>query len=194
MAVSQDPSAAADRRRLLNRLRRLGGQVRGLATMVANQKSCEEVLTQVLAAKSALDRVGVFAIAYTVKCCRTNPGDPPDLVIRQALDLFVEYRSQAVAGSPSLVTPSVDGPNATPALLAKLAERVSGLEALVANDEDCDAILDGVVQARTLLDQVGLNVVSHSMQTCLAPETGATRDEIVDAAMAVFVRYIGTAR
>jgi DNA-binding FrmR family transcriptional regulator len=194
MAGSPDPSAAADRRRLLNRLRRLGGQVRGLATMVANQKSCEDVLTQVLAAKSALDRVGVHAIAYAVKCCRTAPGDPPDLVIREALDLFVEYRRDAVATAPALVAPASDGSAGTPTLLARLSERVSALESLVENDRDCDAILDGVVQARTLLDQVGLNVVAHSMRTCLAPAPGADRDQIVDDALAVFIRYIGTAR
>ena len=54
--------------------------------MVSNDKSCEEVLTQVQAAKSALDRVGVHAIAYTVKCCRTVAGrHAPTQVVDQAL-------------------------------------------------------------------------------------------------------------
>ena len=45
-----------------------------------------------------------------------------------------------------------------------------------------------------LLDQVTLNVVAHSMRTCLAPGPSASRDEVVDEALAVFIKYIGTAR
>jgi len=195
MAGPQDISSAADRRRILNRLRRLGGQVRGLATMVANEKSCEDVLTQVLAAKSALDRVGVHAIAYTVKRCRTSPEDSPSRVVDEALGLFVDYRRSAGQLGSALVAPGPGGEQAaTAALLARLAERVASLEILVDDDHECDEILDGIIEARALLDQVGLNVVGHSMNTCLAPGATATRDEVVDEALAVFIRYIGTAR
>jgi DNA-binding FrmR family transcriptional regulator len=194
MTGPQDNSPAADRRRILNRLRRLGGQVRGLATMVTNGKSCEEVLTQVLAAKSALDRVGVYAIAYTVKCCRTSVDDPPARVVDEALRLFVDYRRTAASLGDELVAPGADDPARTADLLAQLADRVSSLEALVDEDRECDEILAGVVQARVLLDQVGLNVVAHSMRTCLAPGEDASRDEVVDEALGSFIRYIGTAR
>ena len=48
-----------ERRRILNRLKRLEGQVRGLQTMVESGKDCDSVLTQVMAAKSALNQVGL---------------------------------------------------------------------------------------------------------------------------------------
>jgi DNA-binding FrmR family transcriptional regulator len=194
MTGPRDNSPAADRRRILNRLRRLGGQVRGLATMVSNDKSCDEVLTQVLAAKSALDRVGLHAIAYTVKCCRTSPDDPPESVVDEALSLFVEYRHSAGSSDEPLVAPQADDPARTAALLARLAERVYALETLVETEQECDEILAGVIHARVLLDQVGLDVVAHSMRTCLAPGKDAGRDEVVDDALAAFIRYVGTAR
>jgi CsoR family transcriptional regulator, copper-sensing transcriptional repressor len=194
MPGSQDISSAADRRRILNRLRRLGGQVRGLATMVTNEKPCEEVLTQVLAAKSALDRVGVHAIAYTVKCCRTSADDPPGKIVDEALNLFVEYRRSAGSLGTELVVPLGEGAAHTGSLLERLADRVSALEVLVETEQECDAILDAIIQARALLDQVGLNVVAGSMSTCLAPGAHASRDEVVDDALAVFIRYIGTAK
>ncbi|MEI7787552.1 MAG: metal-sensitive transcriptional regulator [Chlorobiaceae bacterium] len=40
---------------VIRRLKRLGGQVEGLARMIENEKKCSEVITQFLAAKAALD-------------------------------------------------------------------------------------------------------------------------------------------
>jgi CsoR family transcriptional regulator, copper-sensing transcriptional repressor len=46
-----------DRSQLLNRLKRVEGQVRGLAGMIEDGRYCIDVLTQLRAARAALDRV-----------------------------------------------------------------------------------------------------------------------------------------
>jgi DNA-binding FrmR family transcriptional regulator len=46
-----------DRPRLLNRLRRIEGQVRGLARMIEEDRYCIDVLTQLQATRAALARV-----------------------------------------------------------------------------------------------------------------------------------------
>lgn len=43
---------------VLKRLARLEGQIRGLQRMVDEQAECKEIVTQLAAAKGALDRVG----------------------------------------------------------------------------------------------------------------------------------------
>ena len=43
---------------VINRLKRIEGQVRGLMKMVEEDKSCEEILMQVSSAKSALHKTG----------------------------------------------------------------------------------------------------------------------------------------
>ena len=43
---------------VIARLRRLEGQVRGLQRMVDEQAECRDIVTQLAAAKGALDRVG----------------------------------------------------------------------------------------------------------------------------------------
>lgn len=45
------------RRRLVNRLSRVEGHVRGIKTMVQENRPCPEVLVQVAAVRGALDRV-----------------------------------------------------------------------------------------------------------------------------------------
>jgi DNA-binding FrmR family transcriptional regulator len=46
-----------DRTRLLNRLRRIEGQVRGVARMVEADRYCIEVMTQIRAVRAALAKV-----------------------------------------------------------------------------------------------------------------------------------------
>lgn len=51
------------------RLRRLEGQIRGVQRMIDEGKDCEDVVTQLAAAKAALDRVGYRLVAAGMRCC-----------------------------------------------------------------------------------------------------------------------------
>lgn len=63
------PGYAADRDRVLQRLRRVEGQVRGLARMVEQDTYCIDVLTQVSAATRALQGVALLLLDDHVRHC-----------------------------------------------------------------------------------------------------------------------------
>ena len=44
---------------LLQRLKRVEGQIRGLQRMVTERRDCHDIITQLMAARSALDQVGL---------------------------------------------------------------------------------------------------------------------------------------
>ena len=48
---------------VITRLRRLEGQIRGLQRMVEEGEECRDIVTQLAAAKGALDRVGFKLMA-----------------------------------------------------------------------------------------------------------------------------------
>ena len=50
---------SATRDELLARLRRIEGQIRGIETMVTEDRYCIDVLTQISAARAALDKVAL---------------------------------------------------------------------------------------------------------------------------------------
>jgi DNA-binding FrmR family transcriptional regulator len=50
---------SASKDQLLNRLRRIEGQVRGVERMVEEDRYCIDVLTQISAAQAALDKVAL---------------------------------------------------------------------------------------------------------------------------------------
>lgn len=57
MNESDAPIAHADHRKQLGRLRRVEGQVRGIAAMVEDGRYCVDILTQLQAARAALARI-----------------------------------------------------------------------------------------------------------------------------------------
>lgn len=88
-----DRAVNDDVERVLNRLRRIEGQVRGLQRMIDEGKDCESVLTQLAAVKSALDRVGIFLISHRMKECLAREGstEVDEAAMEQAFEIFLKY-------------------------------------------------------------------------------------------------------
>ncbi|MEN5074904.1 metal-sensitive transcriptional regulator [Isoptericola cucumis] len=58
---------------MLNRLRRARGQLDGVIAAVEADKPCRDVVTQLAAATSALDRAGFAIVATAMKDCVRDP-------------------------------------------------------------------------------------------------------------------------
>lgn len=87
-------ASVEERKRILNRLKRLEGQIRGLQTMVESGKDCEAILTQIMAAKSALNQVGLHIVGYSMKTCLVEESvTDRDELIDEAIKVFLKYSS-----------------------------------------------------------------------------------------------------
>jgi DNA-binding FrmR family transcriptional regulator len=62
-------SAAGASEDVLKRLRRIEGQVRGIAGMVEDERYCIDVLQQISAAQAALDKVALALVDEHVRHC-----------------------------------------------------------------------------------------------------------------------------
>ena len=58
-ATTETRGYTANKDQLLNRLRRIEGQVRGIEGMVENDRYCIDILTQISAVQAALDKVAL---------------------------------------------------------------------------------------------------------------------------------------
>jgi DNA-binding FrmR family transcriptional regulator len=71
----RQPVQRTDKSALLKRLRRVEGQVRGIARMVDEDRYCIDVLTQISAIRSALDAVALQLLRdHTHGCVRSAIG------------------------------------------------------------------------------------------------------------------------
>lgn len=62
------------RKQLLSRANRAAGQVAGVQRMIAEDRYCVEILHQIAAARSALDRLGVELLTRHLESCVAGHG------------------------------------------------------------------------------------------------------------------------
>jgi DNA-binding FrmR family transcriptional regulator len=79
--------------RIVNRLARVEGQIRGLQRMMEEGKDCEQILTQLAAVRSALDGVGINLISHHMKECLEDElsAQIDPATMEKAFEIFLKY-------------------------------------------------------------------------------------------------------
>lgn len=78
-----------------NRIKRMEGQLRGILNMMEENKDCKDVVTQLSAVRSAVDRtVGVIVSSNLVDCVieAEKNGTNKEEFIKEAVNLLVKSR------------------------------------------------------------------------------------------------------
>ena len=73
--TSHSPEA---RKNVVNRLRRASGQLTAVITAVETGAPCREVVTQLAAVRSELDKAGFVIISTAMKDCLADPDETAD--------------------------------------------------------------------------------------------------------------------
>lgn len=60
--------------KIIQNLRRIEGQVKGIQRMISEERQCDEILTQIMAIKAALDRVTTDLVQANMVTCFDNYG------------------------------------------------------------------------------------------------------------------------
>lgn len=79
-----------DRAKNLARLKRIEGQVRGIAQMVEDDRYCVDVLTQIAAVQSALRSVGKELLRHHLKHCVADAAKHGEEQFNSASDELIE--------------------------------------------------------------------------------------------------------
>lgn len=85
---------------ITTRLRRIEGQVRGVEKMLEQGRDCEEMLTQTMAIRSAVDQVGARLMEYHIDRCLLEGFDCDEERmgrLRDALRLWTRFGQPAPA-------------------------------------------------------------------------------------------------
>lgn len=78
-----------------NRLKRLEGQVRGVLRMMEEEKHCKDVVTQLSAVRSAVDRAMGYVVAKNLESCireAHEEGRNAEDAIQEAVEMIVKSR------------------------------------------------------------------------------------------------------
>ncbi len=82
-----------ERNLIINRLRRIEGQVKGIQNMVEEEKSCSDILMQVNAVRSAVNNVGTLILENHLKNClsEVKSEEEQDKLIKELSELISKY-------------------------------------------------------------------------------------------------------
>lgn len=82
-----------ERKKIVNRLKRAEGQIRGIQKMIEEEQECIDVITQLSAVRSSIDRVMGMIVAQNLKRCCENPATDPKLQaqkLEQAINMIIK--------------------------------------------------------------------------------------------------------
>ncbi|MFS0750659.1 metal-sensitive transcriptional regulator [Oceanobacillus sp. 1P07AA] len=78
-----------------NRLKRIEGQLRGVLKMMEEEKECKDIITQLSASRTAIDRtIGVLVSTNLIDCVRNaeERGEDSDELVKEAVNMLVKSR------------------------------------------------------------------------------------------------------
>ncbi len=82
---------ASPRDRMLKRLRRLEGQIRGVQAMIEEGRECYEILTQIMAIRAALEGVALILVDnYLENCLYSSEQGVDKTKLMKTLQLFLK--------------------------------------------------------------------------------------------------------
>lgn len=85
--------AVKDKTKLLQRLKRIEGQVRGLQRMIENGRACEEIITQFASINGALKSAGLLIVMYYLNDCLLNKTDSVEKIEKDMENVLKTYIS-----------------------------------------------------------------------------------------------------
>jgi len=80
---------------VVNRLKKIEGQIKGVLNMIEKNEECKSVVTQLSATRSAIDRtIGLIVSMNLEKCVRENieNGEDTKELVEEAVELLVKSR------------------------------------------------------------------------------------------------------
>ena len=79
------------RKDILARLKRAEGQIRGIQKMIEEERSCQDLVIQLVAVKEAISQVAVAALSNQLVHCMTmeiSEGKPINSISEKFIDIF----------------------------------------------------------------------------------------------------------
>lgn len=80
---------------IINRMKRAEGQMRGILAMMESEKDCSDVVTQLSAVRSSIDRAMGIIVAENLVACvndQEKDGMTKEESVQQAINLLVKSR------------------------------------------------------------------------------------------------------
>jgi len=89
---------SGEKEEILSRLRRVEGQIRGIQRMIQEKRDCEAIITQLMAARAALDKAGLSIVIRDIeRCLASSPGEEGRRDLDKVIEFFLKFAGHSQA-------------------------------------------------------------------------------------------------
>jgi DNA-binding FrmR family transcriptional regulator len=78
------------REQLQARIARIEGQVHGIGKMIGDSRQCDQILTQILAARAALEKVAAAVVASSMDECLVDVSEETRATLARSVGLLMQ--------------------------------------------------------------------------------------------------------
>jgi DNA-binding FrmR family transcriptional regulator len=83
-----------ERKKIINRLKTIKGHIAGIEKMVEDDKSCDEILIQIAAIRSSVNKVGLAILENNAETCIMSTGEDGKVdqeEVRKVIKSFINF-------------------------------------------------------------------------------------------------------
>lgn len=84
-----------DQNDLIDRLKKIEGQIRGIQKMIAEERKCADILSQMMASRAGIDKVAILLMNGQVEKCLKVKGEDSEQtmkVLEETLKNAIKFR------------------------------------------------------------------------------------------------------
>lgn len=88
----ENGTTSQNRQDVISRVHRISGQLHGIEKMLAEGRSCEEILTQLAAVREATNRAGIMLIEGELEHCLLElPAENRSAAVKRAISTLLKF-------------------------------------------------------------------------------------------------------
>lgn len=161
------------RKKLISRINRIAGQIRGIEKMIDNNSECDDILNQISSVKSALNGIAKLVLEVHLRSCVVNDiklGQEEEAVgtLIKILDDFIYKNNKKCSDSNEKI-------------IRKIEKQISNIQNSLTKDECCSSILKTVAMVKVELNAMAKVILENHIKNCLVNEIKMdNQDKMID--------------
>ncbi|WP_291258951.1 metal-sensing transcriptional repressor [Fusobacterium sp.] len=157
------------RKKLISRINRIAGQLRGIEKMILNQVKCDEILNQVSSVKSALNGVAKVVLEAHLKNCvvydiKAGLEEEATTELIITLNALIEKKGKKINRSNNDI-------------IRKIEKQIESMRKSVEKDDCCSSILRDISIIKDELDSMAKVILAGHVKRCLVRDIKSGLEE-----------------
>lgn len=157
------------RKKLISRINRIDGQVKGIERMILSHVKCDDILNQIASVKSALNGVAKVVLEVHLRNCVVN--DIQDGNEEESISILVNILNNFIYKNSRLVKDSNED------IVKKIEKQIMGIRTTLHSNECCTSILKTIATIKSELNDMSKVILERHMRNCFVEEIKNSIDD-----------------